>query len=154
MVEWLEPVSIPKLNVIRVIKHMTWHYIIEKYVLQYERNKIPINIKHIWVYFMSAEMLNQSFYLQKAISNQSHQQLVSVLLPDDRSVFRRIHAGEVEHGHVGLRVVVHGVVQRRQLVVGAEVGGLAGVGEQSLLIDVVAVQESLCLDVILIEERK
>lgn len=93
-----------------------------------------------------------SLHLQKAISNQSYQQLVSVLLPYECSVFRRIHAGEVEHGYVRLSVVVHGVVQRWQLVVGAEVSRLPGVGEQSLLIDVVTVQESFCLNVILIGE--
>lgn len=78
-------------------------------------------------------------HLQKAVSNQSHQELVSVLLPYECGIFRRIHAGEVEHGHVGLSIMVHGVIQRRKLVVGAEVSRLPGVGEQSLLIDVVAV---------------
>lgn len=79
---------------------------------------------------------------------------MSVLLPDHGGVLRGVHAGEVKHGYVRLPVVVDGVVQGRQLVVCAEVGRLAGVGEQRLLVDVVGAQQSLCLYVVLWRDRR
>lgn len=88
-------------------------------------------------------------HLEETIAHQGDHQLMPVLLPDQGGVLRGVHAGEVKHGHIGLAVVVDGVVQRRQLVVGAEVGGLAGVGEQRFVIDVVGAQQPLRLDVVL-----
>lgn len=71
----------------------------------------------------------QRHYLKQTVSHQGDQQLLSVFLPDQGGVLWSVHAGEVKHGHVWLPVVVDGVVQRRQLVVCAEVSGLAGVRE-------------------------
>ena len=72
-----------------------------------------------------------------------------MFLPDQSGVLRRVHAGEVKHGHVRLPVVVDGEVEGRQLVVCAEVGGLAGVRVQRLLVDVGRTQQALCLRVVL-----
>lgn len=65
--------------------------------------------------------------LQQAVADQRHQEVVAVALAHHGGVFRSVHAGEVEHGHVGLAVVVDGEVQRGQLVVGGEICSLAGV---------------------------
>ena len=87
--------------------------------------------------------------LQQTIAHQGHHKLVSVLLPDQGGVLGGVHARDVKHGHVGLTVVVDGVVQRRQLVVCAEVGRLASVGEQRFVVDVAGAQQALRLRVVL-----
>ena len=46
------------------------------------------------------------------------------------------HGGEVEHGDVRLAVVVDGEVEVRHLVLGGKVGGVPGVVEEALLVDV------------------
>ena len=80
--------------------------------------------------------------------------MAPVALTHDRRVLRRVHAGEVEHGHVRLPVVVGGVVQGGQLVVGAKVSGLAGIAQQRFLVDVVTAQQTLGVDVVLCANRK
>lgn len=94
-------------------------------------------------------MAHCSAYLKQTVAHQGNQQLVSVPLPDQGSVLWGVHTREVKHGHVGLTVVVNGVVQGRQLVVRAKVGRLAGVGEQRLVVDVVAAQQPLRFYVVL-----
>lgn len=68
-------------------------------------------------------------------------------------VLRGVHAGEVEHGHVGLPVVVDGKVQRGQLVVGGEISGLAGVRQQGGLVHVGPGQQQLCVRIVLRQGR-
>jgi len=80
--------------------------------------------------------------------------MAAVTLAHHGGVLGRVHAGEVEHGHVRLPIVVHGEVQRGQLVVGAEVGGLAGVAQQGFLVDVVAAQQILRIHVILFTQQR
>ena len=46
------------------------------------------------------------------------------------------HGREVEHGDVRLAVVVDGEVEVRHLVLGGKVGGVPGVVEEALLVDV------------------
>lgn len=92
-------------------------------------------------------------HLQQTVADQSHQQLVAEPLPDQGGVLRGVHAREVEHGHVWLPAVVGGVVQRGELVVGAKVGGLAGVAQEGLLVDVVAAQQHLGVGVVLSRSR-
>lgn len=75
-------------------------------------------------------------HLQQAVSHQRHQQLVAVALAHHGGVLRGVHAGEVEHGHIGLAIVVDGEVQCGQLVAGGEIGSLAGVGQQGGLVHV------------------
>ena len=93
-------------------------------------------------------------HLQQTVANQRHQQVVSVPLTHHRCVLRRVHAGEVKHGHVRLPIVVGGVVQGGELVVGAKVSGLAGVAQQRFLVDVVAAQQTLGVDIVLCSNRK
>ena len=62
-------------------------------------------------------------------------------LADHGGVLRGVHAGEVKHGHVGLTVVVDGKVERRKLLIGGEVRGLARVRLQRNLVDVVPGEE-------------
>ena len=61
------------------------------------------------------------------------QQTMAVSLHHPGRVVRRVHRGEVEHGHVRLAIVVHGEVQVWQLALGGEVGRFPCVLEQSFL---------------------
>jgi len=88
-------------------------------------------------------------HLQQAVAHERHQQLVAVALAQHGGVLRGVHAGEVEHGDVGLAVVVDGEVQRGQLVVGGEIGSLAGVGQQGRLVHVGPGQQQLCVGIVL-----
>lgn len=92
-------------------------------------------------------------HLQQTVPNESHQQLVAEPLPDQGGVLRGVHAGEVKHGHVRLPAVVGGVVQRGELVVGAKVSSLAGVAQESFLVDVLAAQQHLGVGVVLSRSR-
>lgn len=91
--------------------------------------------------------------LQQAVAHQRHQQVVAVALAHHGGVFRSVHAGEVEHGHIGLAVVVDGEVQRGQLVVGGEICSLAGVRQQRGLVHVSPGQQQLRVGVVLAEKR-
>lgn len=91
--------------------------------------------------------------LQQAVADQRHQEVVAVALAHHGGVFRSVHAGEVEHGHVGLAVVVDGKVQRGQLVAGGEVGSLAGVRQQRRLVHVGPGQQQLRVGVVLPHKR-
>lgn len=84
---------------------------------------------HTRNYFATSETATKKNLsnLQQAVADQRHQQIVAVALAHHGGVFRGVHAGEVEHGHVGLAVVVNGKVQRGQLVAGGEVCSLTGV---------------------------
>lgn len=68
-------------------------------------------------------------HLQKAVSNQSYEQLVAIALAHQRGIFRGIHAREVKHGHVRLPIMINGKVQLGQLVIGGEVSCLSGIGQ-------------------------
>lgn len=64
-------------------------------------------------------------------------------------VLRSVHAGEVEHGYVGLAVVVDGKVQCGQLVVGGEIRSLTGVRQQGSLVHISPGQQQLCVCIVL-----
>lgn len=74
---------------------------------------------------------------------------MAMLLPDQGSVLRGIHAGEVKQGYIWMSIVVQCIVQRWKLVVGAKVSCLTCVGQQSFLVDIISTQQSLCLYVVL-----
>lgn len=90
-------------------------------------------------------------HLQQAVANQRHQEAVAVALAHHGGVFGGVHAGEVEHGHVGLAIVVDGEVQRGQLVVGGEIRSLTGVRQQRGLVHVSSGQQQLRVGVVLPE---
>lgn len=79
---------------------------------------------------------------------------MSVALADHGGVLRRVHAGEVEHGNVRLTIVIHGEVQRRQLVIGGEVGSLAGVRLQCILVYVPPREKQLSVCKVLMQEEE
>lgn len=81
--------------------------------------------------------------LNQAISNQSHQQFVASALSDKRGVLGPLHAREVKDGHVRLAGVVLSKLQLGQSPPGGEVGGVAGVATERLLIDVGGRQQIL-----------
>lgn len=93
-------------------------------------------------------------HLKEAVPNQGHEELVPVQLPHQGSILRGVHAGEVEHGHIGLPIVVDGKVQGWQLLLGGEVSGLPGIVQQSLLVHVVPGQQQLCVGVVLAPKRE
>lgn len=95
---------------------------------------------------------NTHSHLQEAVPHQSHQQLVPVVLPHQGRILGGIHAREVEHGHVRLPVVVDGEVQRRQLLLGGEVGCLPGVAQQGLLVHILPGEQELRVSVVLSPE--
>lgn len=65
-----------------------------------------------------------------------------VLAHDDPGrVLSREHRREVEHGHVGLAVVVDRELQVRHLVLGREVRGLSGVVLELLRVHIVRMQQ-------------
>lgn len=72
-----------------------------------------------------------------------------MFLPNQCSILRCVHAGKVKHGYIWLPIVVDGVVQRWQLVVCAKVSSLASVRQQSFLVNVVRIQQSLSFYVVL-----
>ena len=90
-------------------------------------------------------------HLQQAVAHERHQELVTVPLAHHGGVLRGVHAGEVEHGYVGLAVVVDGKVQCGQLVVGGEVRSLAGIREQGSLVHICPGQQQLRVCVVLQE---
>lgn len=92
---------------------------------------------------------NKLSNLQQAVAHQRHQEVVAAALAHHGSVVRRIHAGEVKHGNVGLAVVVDGKVQGGQLVVGGEVCGLTGVRQQRCLVHISPGQQQLRVGVVL-----
>lgn len=93
-----------------------------------------------------------STHLQKAVPHQGHQQLVATVLPHQGRVLGGVHAREVEHGHVGLPVVVDGEVQGGQLLLGGEVGRLPGIAQQGLLVHILPGQQELRVSVVLSPE--
>lgn len=101
------------------------------------------------IFLLIYSMPHDDTYLQKTISNQRHQQLMSALFPHQCSVLRSVHAGEVKHGHIWLAVVVDGVIQRGQLIVSAKIRSLTGIWEQSLLVHVVICQKPFSLNIVL-----
>lgn len=90
-------------------------------------------------------------HLQQAVAHKRHQELVTVPLAHHGGVLRGVHAGEVEHGYVGLTVVVDGKVQCGQLVVGGEICSLAGIREQGSLVHIRPGQQQLRVCVVLQE---
>lgn len=97
---------------------------------------------------------NNLAHLQQAVADQRHQEVVAVALAHHGSVFRSVHTGEVEHGHVRLPVVVDGKVQRGQLVVGGEISSLTGIRQKCGLVHVSPGQQQLSVCVVLPDKRR
>ena len=93
--------------------------------------------------------VNGRTHLHQAVPDQAHEQLLAAALPHQRGVLCAVHAGEVEHGHVRLAVVVHGEVQAGQPVARGESRRLAGVRLQCILVHVPAGQQELRVRVVL-----
>ena len=88
-------------------------------------------------------------HLQQAVPHQREQQGSVVSPAHHGRRLRGVHAGEVEHGHVRLAVVVHGEVQAGQPVARGESRRLAGVRLQCILVHVPAGQQELRVRVVL-----
>lgn len=66
---------------------------------------------------------------------------MSPALEHPARVLGRVHGGEVEHGDVRLAVVVHRELHVHHLVLGRELGGLAGVQHQRVPVHVLLRQQ-------------
>lgn len=97
---------------------------------------------------------NNLAHLQQAVTDQRHQEVVAPALAHHGGVFRSVHTGEVEHGHIRLPVVVDGKVQRGQLVVGGEIGSLTGIRQQCGLVHVSPGQQQLGVCIVLPDKRR
>lgn len=79
---------------------------------------------------------------------------MAVPLAHHGCVLGGVHAGEVEHGYVGLAVMVDGKIQGGQLVVGGEICSLTGVRQQGGLVHVSSGQKQLSVCVVLQERGR
>lgn len=75
-------------------------------------------------------------------------------LADHGGILGRVHAGEVKHGNIRLTVVIHGEVQRWQLVIGGEGSSLAGVRLQCILVHIPPREEQLSVCEVLMQRKK
>lgn len=76
---------------------------------------------------------------------------MAISLTHHGGVLRGVHAGEVEHGYVGLAIVVDGKVQCGQLVASGEISSLTGVRQQGSLVYISSGQQQLCVCIVLQE---
>jgi len=91
-------------------------------------------------------------HLQQAVAHQRDQQGaagVAAASHHHGGILCGVHAGEVEHGHVGAAVLVHGEVKAGQPTARGEVGGLPRVRLQCILVHVGAGEEELRVCVVL-----
>lgn len=88
-------------------------------------------------------------YLKQAVSNQGHQELMSVPLSHQRSVLRGIHGGKIKHCHIWLPIVINCKIQGRQLVVGCKVSSFSGIGQQIALVHIFPTEQQLSVNGVL-----
>ena len=96
---------------------------------------------------------HSKIYLKQTISNKRHQELMSVPLSHQCSIFRCIHGSKIKHCYIWLPIVINCKIQGRQLVIGCKVSSFSGIGQQIALVHIFPTEEQLSINVVLQGEK-